>query len=163
MLPTQSAAAGALRERAAIRAPATELRLVTSLPRPEGSRRGVGGAGVVVLPPSQSSPATRSGQRPTHVLFGSIARAITEQPLVLGTAPGGEERGLRLEGEIAGVSRAHCRLFESGGASFVEDLSKFGTFLNGDLVPGRAVLAAGDRIRVGSPGIELLLIAADEA
>jgi hypothetical protein len=35
--------------------------------------------------------------------------------------------------------------------------------LNGERVAGRAVLAAGDTIRVGSPGIELALIAAGEA
>jgi pSer/pThr/pTyr-binding forkhead associated (FHA) protein len=41
----------------------------------------------------------------------------------------------------------------------VEDLSTWGTFVNGERVAGRAVLAAGDRVRVGSPGIELVLIA----
>jgi pSer/pThr/pTyr-binding forkhead associated (FHA) protein len=41
----------------------------------------------------------------------------------------------------------------------VEDLSTWGTFVNGERVSGRAVLAPGDRVRVGSPGVELLLIA----
>ena len=60
------------------------------------------------------------------------------------------------------MSRAHCRFFESAGESIVEDLSTWGTFVNGERVAGRAVLAAGDRVRVGSPGIELALIAAGE-
>jgi hypothetical protein len=34
--------------------------------------------------------------------------------------------------------------------------------VNGERISGRAVLAAGDRIRVGSPGLELLLIAAED-
>ncbi len=34
--------------------------------------------------------------------------------------------------------------------------------MNGERVSGRAVLAVGDRIRVGSPGLELLLVAAED-
>ena len=81
-------------------------------------------------------------------------------PLVLGIAPPEGSRGLRLEGDTAGVSRAHCRLFESAGEVVLEDLSTYGTFVNGERVNGRAVLAAGDRLRLG--GIELLLVAAEE-
>ncbi len=44
----------------------------------------------------------------------------------------------------------------------LEDLSKYGTFLNGERVVGRVVVAPGDRVRVGSPGRELLLIAAED-
>ncbi|HEX9189916.1 MAG TPA: FHA domain-containing protein, partial [Vicinamibacteria bacterium] len=106
--------------------------------------------------------AAPSGRRPTHVLFGFEARAITPEPLVLGTAPPAGARSLRLVGETAGVSRAHCRLFESGSAVVLEDLSTWGTFVNGERVPGRAVVEAGDRIRVGSPGLELLLVVATE-
>jgi pSer/pThr/pTyr-binding forkhead associated (FHA) protein len=91
-----------------------------------------------------------------------VAHAITAEPLVVGTAPPAGVRRLRLEGETAGVSRAHCRLFESAGEAVVEDLSSWGTFVNGERVQGRVVLAAGDRIRVGSPGIELVLIASGE-
>jgi hypothetical protein len=162
VLPAQAAAAGALRERAAVRSPAGALRLVTRLPRPEAPEGTVGGAAVILPPPSKPVPAPGPGRRPTHVLLGSVARSITPEPLVVGTAPPLGARVLRLEGETAGVSRAHCRLFESGGESLVEDLSSWGTFLNGERVPGRAVLAAGDRLRVGSPGIELLLIAEGE-
>ena len=162
MLSAQAAAAGGLRERAAVRSLGGDVRFVTRLPRPEGQKGAASGAAVIVPRPAEPARAMTSGPRPTHVLLGAVARAITEQPLVLGTAPSVGARALRLEGEIAGVSRAHCRLFESGGASFVEDLSTFGTFLNGERVPGRAVLAKGDRIRMGSPGIELLLITAGE-
>ena len=52
-----------------------------------------------------------------------------------------ERAGARLAGETAGVSRAHCPFFESAGESVVEDLSSWGTFLNGERVAGRAVLA----------------------
>jgi pSer/pThr/pTyr-binding forkhead associated (FHA) protein len=81
---------------------------------------------------------------------------------VLGTAPPEGGRALRLAGETAGISRAHCRLFETGGAVVLEDLSSWGTYVNGERVAGRAVVEAGDRIRMGSPGIELLLVSAAE-
>jgi hypothetical protein len=162
LLPVQAAAAGALRECDAIRSPKGGIRFVTQLPRPKAPEGTVGGAAVILPPVAKPLPPRDPGRRPTHVLLGPAARAITEEPLVVGTAPPSPGRSLRLEGETAGISRAHCRLFESAGAAVVEDLSTWGTYVNGERVPGRAVLAVGDRIRVGSPGIELVLIAAED-
>jgi hypothetical protein len=162
LLPAQAAALGALRAREAVRAPASALRLVTRLPRPETPAAGAGSE-VVLRAPAPRRPPAAPSRRPTHLLLGSVAHAITAEPLVIGTAPPAGARRLQLDGETAGVSRAHCRLFESAGEAVVEDLSTWGTFLNGERVAGRAVLAAGDTIRVGSPGIELALIAAGEA
>ena len=160
LLAAQAAAAGALREREAIRSPDGAVRFVTQLPRARTPDGTIGGM-AVLLPPVARPAARETGRRPTHVLLGPHARAITEEPLVVGTAPPAPGRGLRLDGETAGVSRAHCRLFESAGSAVVEDLSTWGTYVNGERIAGRAVLAAGDRIRVGSPGIELLLIEAE--
>jgi hypothetical protein len=162
LLPVQAAAAGALRERDAIRSPRGAIRFVTQLPRPQAPDGTVGGAAVILPPVAKPLPPGDPGRRPTHVLLGTMARAITEEPLVVGTAPPSPGRALRLEGETAGISRAHCRLFESAGAAVVEDLSTWGMYVNGERVSGRVVLAVGDRIRVGSPGLELLLIAAEE-
>jgi hypothetical protein len=161
LLPAQSAALGALRVREAVRSQPGTLRFVTRLPRPEAPEAASLGAAVLVPPAPRVGPA-RGGHRPTHVLFATAAHAIGAEPLVVGTAPPAGARSLRLEGETAGVSRAHCRFFESAGESIVEDLSTWGTFVNGERVAGRAVLAAGDKVRVGSPGIELVLIAAGE-
>ena len=165
-LPVQAAAAGALRESEAVRSPAGALRLVTRLPRrtEKASEGSFGGAAVILPDAAQATPAppARAPRRPTHVLLGKAARAIGSEPLVVGTAPPGGARGLRLEGETAGVSRVHCRFFDSGGEVVVEDVSSWGTFVNDERVPGRAVVVAGDRVRVGSPGIELLLIAEAE-
>jgi hypothetical protein len=162
LLPVQAAAAGALRERDAIRSPRGAVRFVTQLPRPEAPEGTVGGAALVLPPVAKPLPPRDLGRRPTHVLLGPVARAITEEPLVVGTAPPSPGRSLRLEGETAGISRAHCRIFESAGSAVVEDLSTWGTYLNGERISGRAVLAIGDRIRVGSPGVELLLVAAED-
>jgi FHA domain-containing protein len=161
ILPVQAAALGALRARDAVRSQPGALRFVTRLPRPEAPEASSLGA-AVLLPPARRPAAASGGRRPTHVLLDTAAHAIGTEPLVVGTAPPSGARGLRLEGETAGVSRAHCRFFESAGESVVEDLSSWGTFVNGERVAGRAVLAAGDKVRVGSPGIELVLIAAGE-
>jgi hypothetical protein len=162
VLPVQAAAGGALRGRGAVRSAPGALRLVTKLPRPETPEGTVGAQAMIVPPPAPPRAAAPSGRKPTHLLLGAVARAITAEPLVLGTAPPVGGRTWKLEGETAGVSRAHCRLFESAGEAVVEDLSTWGTYLNGERVQGRAVLAAADRIRVGSPGIELLLVAEAE-
>jgi hypothetical protein len=161
LLPVQAAAAGALRVRDAVRSARDAIWLVTQLPRPRAPEGTAGGAAVILPSAAKPLPIREPGRPPTHVLLGPLARAITEEPLVLGTAPPSSGRSLRLEGETAGISRAHCRIFVSAGAALVEDLSTWGTYVNGERVSGRAVLAVGDRIRVGSPGLELLLIAAE--
>ena len=81
---------------------------------------------------------------------------------MVGTAPPEGGRALRLDGDTTGVSRGHCRFFEAGGEIVLEDLSTYGTFLNGERVVGRVVVAADDRVRVGSPGVELRLIVAED-
>jgi FHA domain len=162
LLPVQAAAAGALRGRDVVRSPDGAVRFVTQLPHPPAPEGTVGGAAVILPPVAKPLAPRHHGRRPTHVLLGPVARAITEEPLVVGTAPPSAGRSLRLEGETAGISRAHCRLFESAGAAVVEDLSTWGTYVNGERVSGRAVLSVGDRVRVGSPGVELLLIAAED-
>ena len=167
LVPEQAAAAGALRERETLRAGKEGLRFVTRLARREPSpEEGSLGGGAVLRPPpvTPSNVPTPAGTavRPTHVLLGHRARPLNSEPLVVGTAPPEGSRGLRLDGETAGISRAHCRLFEAGGEVVLEDLSTYGTFVNGEQIVGRAVVFPGDRVRVGSPGQELLLVAAED-
>jgi hypothetical protein len=161
LLPEQAGAAGALRAREALRGPGASLRFATRLPRPEAPLAERSDAAILRPPPLRRA-APASGRAPTHLLLGSVAHPITAEPLVVGTAPAVAGRSVRLEGETAGVSRTHCRFFESAGQALVEDLSTWGTFVNGERVAGRAVLSAGDRVRVGSPGIELVLIASGQ-
>jgi pSer/pThr/pTyr-binding forkhead associated (FHA) protein len=91
------------------------------------------------------------------VVYEGRAYALGAEPLLVGRAPQGA-RTLELHGPLAGVSRTHCRLMASAAEAVLEDLSTHGTFLNGGRVQHRARLAAGDRIRVGTPGIELGLL-----
>jgi hypothetical protein len=143
-LPDVAAAAGAA-ARAADIGPGDPPALATALARthvvPGGERRRV------------TSPAT-------HVIQGGRAHAIDERGLVIGQGPG-EGRRIALTGSGEGVSRLHCTLERAGGRTRVRDHSRYGTFVNGERVQGEAELGAGDRLRVGSPGVVFELVAVD--
>jgi hypothetical protein len=100
---------------------------------------------------------------PTHVILDGRAHAIGDQPLVLGLGGGdpalAADRRIALTGSSAGISRSHCTLARRDGNVFVRDLSRYGTFVNGERVDGEAVVGAGDRLRIGTPGIVLELVA----
>jgi len=164
LVAKQAAAAGALREREALRAQSGELLYVTRLARREPDPEDASLGGAILRPPPIESTPPPAGVAgcPTHVLLGTLARSLGPEPLVVGTAPPADARGLRLEGETAGISRAHCRLFEVGGEVVLEDLSTYGTFVNGERIVERAVVSPGDRLHIGSPGQELLLVRAED-
>lgn len=139
-----AAPAIAAAERAAELGPADPPALVTALKRTHaiagGERRRTVGV-----------PAT-------HVILEGRAHLIDEIPLVVGLG-GGEGRRIGLAGVSAGISTKHCSLVRRGGRAVVEDHSRYGTFVNGDRIEGEAELGAGDRLRVGTPGIVLELVA----
>lgn len=110
----------------------------------------------------RASDATSSGGQPTHLLFGNHAHAVGTDPLVLGSQPADGERWLDLQQEMPGVSRRHCVVSQENGQCVVTDYSRYGTFLNGHRIDGSAVLQTGDLLRVGTPGFELRLIAAED-
>jgi hypothetical protein len=116
--------------------------LVTALPR--------------ATPPRQ--PRRPRGAVPTHVVYAGRAYAIAGGPLTLGLAPEAG-RPLALAGPAAGISRSHCTLVQDDGLVRVRDHSRYGTFVNGDLVAGSVEVAAGDRLRIGTPGVVLELVA----
>ena len=78
------------------------------------------------------------------------------------TAPPGGPHALILSEGLAGVSRRHCTFIRDGDELILLDHSGFGTFVNGERVAERARVYAGDRVRVGEPGVELALIAVGE-
>ena len=154
-LSAGAAVAGALRMAPAIRADGDALPFVTRLPA-----EGESGAESEVRPPTGKSAAARrrEGARPTHLLHGEIAHAITGVPLLLGVAPPGEQRGIRLTGATSGISRSHCTVRRDEERVVMEDHSSHGSFVNGQRVDGSVELVVGDRLRLGTPGIELRLI-----
>ena len=108
---------------------------------------------------ARSVPASRDGARPpTHLLHDGVAYPLDPEPFFLGVSIPDGKRGLNLTGETSGISRYHCSIYRADVGVVVEDHSKFGSFLNGKRVRDRAPLQAGDRLRLGSPGIELQLI-----
>jgi hypothetical protein len=98
---------------------------------------------------------------PTHVLCDGVAHPVTSRPLALGLEIPEDQPGIDLgaaSGATAGISRLHCTIYERDGSVVLEDHSRYGTFLNDQRVEGKATLAAGDRLRLGTPGVELRLI-----
>jgi hypothetical protein len=95
---------------------------------------------------------------PTHVLWEGVAHPLDPEPFLIGIAIPEGSRGVNLSGAVAGISRRHVSLRRIEGRVVVEDHSRYGTYLNGRRVEGRAILRRGDRLRLGTPGIEVQLI-----
>jgi hypothetical protein len=103
----------------------------------------------------------RSGFRATpasHVLFEGRAIPLGASPLVVGRSPGTAGAIVSLPDGLAGVSRRHCTFVRDGDELVLVDHSHYGTFVNGERVSERVRIHAGDKVRVGEPGIELSLI-----
>jgi hypothetical protein len=98
---------------------------------------------------------------PSHLLLNDQVYALGSDPLVIGRLPAGP-RTIALPDGLAGVSRRHCTLTPEGDELVLLDHSSFGTFVNGERVAERVRVRAGDRVRLGDPGVELALIAVDE-
>ena len=145
LLPPAAAARGALRQHAAIFRGA-EPALMYRLPIETVMAAGAAGA-------AQLQAA--AGPAATHVLCAGRAWPLRSEPLMVGTQVPEGARALRLPAGLAGVSRVHCRLWLRDGVACVEDLSTYGSFINGERVHGQAILRRGDQLRLGAPGIVL--------
>jgi hypothetical protein len=108
----------------------------------------------------RESAGARGATRPapSHVLLEGRTFALGSEPLVVGRAPGSAHAITLAEG-LAGVSRRHCTLLRDGEQLVLLDHSRFGTFVNGERVAERALVYAGDEVRIGDPGVALALIA----
>lgn len=156
LLPPEAAAAGALAYGKHVpSAPENErsLTFLTSLHLGESGK------------PFETDPSFQvtknSGddvRSPTHLLLNGLAHALAPEPFLLGVSIPEGKHGLNLAGDTAGISRYHCSIYTMDGRIVVEDHSKFGSFVNGKRVYERAALAAGDRLRLGTPGVEVQLI-----
>jgi len=136
--------------------PAAPVRLLRRLParaRPECAR---------LTERRILAGAAARAPRPTHVLLEGKAIALGSEALTIGRALEGAH-ALALPEGLAGVSRRHCTLLCEGAETVVVDHSSCGTFVNGERVAERASVRAGDRLRIGEPGLELALLAIDPA
>jgi FHA domain len=130
------------------------VRLLRRLPSQSG---GSGGISRDML----GSQRRRSAS-PSHLLLNGQVYALAGEPLGIGRAPAAS-RTITLPDCLAGVSRRHCTLAPEGGELVLLDHSSFGTFMNGERVSERVRVHAGDRVRLGDPGVELAFIAVNEA
>jgi hypothetical protein len=169
VLSSRAAALPALRERLAALQDLEILSLPDTAPAVAAAAR-VGEIGPgeppVLATALQRRHAAVTGERtrrtgaacPTHIILDGRAHAIDERPLTLGLGDGPGRR-LVLGGTQAGVSHSHCTLLRRDGVAVVRDHSRYGSFVNGEKVDGEAVLEVGDRLRLGTPGIVLDLVA----
>ena len=104
-------------------------------------------------------PAERSERAASHLLAGHRAFRLGAEPLRIGTGVTADEWGVALDSGLRGVSRHHCTVRTENGTLMLFDHSRFGTLLNGHRVDSAAVLKAGDVITLGTPPVELRLIA----
>jgi hypothetical protein len=98
---------------------------------------------------------------PSHLLLDGQVHLLGAEPLMIGRSVAGPGT-ICLPDGLAGVSRRHCTLVAEGGERMLLDHSRFGTYVNGERVAERVRVRAGDRVRIGDPGIELALIAVND-
>jgi len=158
-LTVAAAASGALAWRERLRHAGEALPFVTRLP----SGLAAAGRGTAVAPAAPVPAVPGDGRPPTHVLNGAVAHAIGLGELAIGTGPPAGVRSLMLRDETGGVSPHHCSVVAADGGVTVEDRSGGDTFVNEERVEGRTTLRAGDRLRLGRSGRELMLITVSEA
>ncbi|MBS0422313.1 MAG: FHA domain-containing protein [Proteobacteria bacterium] len=139
-------------------AEATEVRLLRRLPvRPE-SMEAVESNVLNEVSRGRLGQRRASGPAPSHVLWDGRAYALQAGSLVVGRGQS-SSRFITLPEGLAGVSRRHCTFAHDGDELVLLDHSTFGTFVNGERVQERVRIYAGDRVRLGEPGVELTLIA----
>jgi hypothetical protein len=97
-------------------------------------------------------------REPTHVLYAGKAYLLGRQTLTVGRLSASDHTIALAEG-LAGVSRRHCTFLREAAETVLVDHSRHGTFVNGERVFERVRVHAGDRVRLGEPGVELALIA----
>jgi pSer/pThr/pTyr-binding forkhead associated (FHA) protein len=107
--------------------------------------------------------ATNSGGRAlpvTHILYGGDSMRFPDSGLVIGTEEVANTPNITLPRAAAAVSRRHSSLRREGERTVLLDHSRHGTWINGARVRERAAVRPGDRVRVGTPGVEFTLISA---
>ena len=96
--------------------------------------------------------------KPSYILFDNVAYPIGLLPMVIGSGPTQKENFLVVSSNITGISRDHCTVIMKNDRCILNDLSRYGTYLNDQRIEGPSILNTGDKIRIGSPGVEMTLI-----
>lgn len=111
------------------------------------------------VPDVQAKPVdAASRDLATHVLIDDSMYALNEEPFIIGTEPASNQRAYQVTGIVKGVSRQHCSLLRRSGQIMLEDMSTYGTNVNGKRATASQALKVGDRVALGNPGIEVRLV-----
>ena len=111
-------------------------------------------------PVTRMSVAQMSGEsRNAWVIWGNKSIAVGEGETILGRA-----LDATIRFDVPGVSRRHARISVTGSDVSVEDLgSQNGTYVRGEKINGRAVLADGDELRLGPVAVFIRLVSPDNS
>ncbi len=134
----------------AIKTPEDSLQFVTGLPWMDKETV------------AEISTTARRIIRPTHLIYDGRAIPLSGATFVVGSEIDDRRPGLQIDSNRPGVSRKHFDLQITEHEVHLEDHSTYGTILNGHRIDGRTQVKIGDRIRLGSPAIELLLVSVEE-
>ncbi len=97
-------------------------------------------------------------QAPTHVLFRARAHALAAPGLSIGNEQTTDQHHLAIDDGVTGIKPVHCRLLCDSGQVFLDNEGGGPVRLNGKLLGERAAVGVGDKISLGNPETELLLI-----
>jgi hypothetical protein len=125
-----------------IRSSASELPLVTRLPGYDA--RPPGPVTIAVNPPPRAAVEIET---PTHLVFDGVAHPITEDAFRVGRIETTAGNG----GEPVTIRRHRDQVV-------VEFPPGAEVLLNGEVLDGNAALTTGDRLRLGSSAVEILLV-----
>jgi hypothetical protein len=122
-------------------------------------------AAAVAVKAASSVPTAGRAPRtaPTHVVYGGVVYPVGARGLVVGRELVDGRRTIVIADQISGVSRAHCELVLRDGDLKLNDLSRYGTFVNEKKIAGETTLQRADVIRIGSPGAELEVVELEAA
>ncbi len=144
LLDRGAAVLGTLREADQIRSNATGLRRIVELSVPGH------------LPPPPAILPPRRRLAPSHVLIDGVALPLDPLPAGLGTDPPDPLHSLLLH-QAGGIEALHVTLEESDGDLILRSPAA-GTFVDDRLAQDGQRLFAGDRLRLGDPGLTIQFI-----
>ena len=97
-------------------------------------------------------------QAPTHILFRARAYALTEPGLSIGSKETTGNDHLVIDDGATGINAVHCRLLSDSGNVFLDNEGGGIVRLNGKPLSERSAVGVGDKITLGNPETQLLLI-----
>ncbi len=101
-------------------------------------------------------------QAPSHVLFRARAHPLPAGGLSMGSENKADNSHLAIDDGATGIEAVHCRLLPESGKVYLDNEGGGPVRLNGKLLNERAAVGVGDRISLGQPETELLLISVPE-